>query len=150
MARRPSQWADDQRHFHEAYNDDPTPFARQRVTVRWSPGNDGSPVGGGVGVVGLLASLISLGALLLGRKQRGVPVFHPAELYVFPAPGAVGARAVRFPISEPLLTDQPLEADAMLVGECTQNGTCCVELQGQVLWPSYNPALVESLNSEQK
>lgn len=149
--RSPSAWADAQRAFHLAYDDDPTPFPRTPVIVTWlTRGNldpmpkpdpywEGAPprrANGYSPVVGASTTGSGFIVRLLSAWRHGTVPHDGLEVTVVADDG----RTMRFTIgSDPAPLRRKGSTAGVLVGELGMNATACVEVDGHVIWPTMPP-----------
>lgn len=138
IASPPSTWADREREFHLAYLDDPTPFPRQPVTVTWKGASDNPPPSHPV----VLAVWAAIEGIRQARHRHGTgvwapPTFAVSSITVRP-PDA--SKAMAFTIDE---ASSPLERTGaipgVLVGGFGNNAVACIEIDGDVWWPTGHP-----------
>jgi hypothetical protein len=156
--RRPSAWADAQREFHLAYDEDPTPFPRQPVTVAWTTRGDLDPVpapdplwegapasldrrGPRAAAVG---PFIGLPHVFGGFLWRIVAGFRygaiPHDGIEVTATQEGGSRSVAFTVAdEPAPLRRKGTTSGTLIGELGTNAVCCLDVDGQILWPTMPP-----------
>ena len=151
--RPPSAWADAQREFHLAYDRDPTGFIRHPVAVRWLTrgeldpypepdqifeGIDRPQARGAAPLIGIPHVLGGFFLRLLSAWRLGTVPHDGLEVTVVDAFGDRMSFTVD-PEIEPL--QRKGETLAILVGEIGMNAVACLEIDGQVLWPTMPPVV---------
>ncbi|MEZ5177090.1 MAG: hypothetical protein R2746_02095 [Acidimicrobiales bacterium] len=116
----PEHWPDAQRRFHLAYLEDPSAFPRHDVELVWITRPD-----------------TAWNLDVVTGRHDGV------EATVTEVGGE--HRSLRFAVApDQVPPRQGGRVPGVLVGEWRPNATLCVEVEGGVVWPAYNPEEVGS------
>lgn len=115
----PEHWPDAQRRFHLAYLEDPAAFPRRAVELVWVTRHE---------------TRWYLDTDVVTGRHLGV------EVTVTDADAPGHGPSMRFAVTSDAAPPRLGGEDTgVLVGGWGANATCCVEVDGGVVWPAYNP-----------